>query len=77
VGKSLFRLGKKQVTGTADSVKELTETEKLTYILTKLEAIEQQQQQIMQELVTLKQTKEHINKEKIYQLPREELKQLI
>lgn len=54
VGKSLFRWGKRSTASAEKLVSQMTDSEKLTYILTKLEAVEQQQKLIVQEIAALK-----------------------
>jgi hypothetical protein len=66
VGKSLLRLGKKPGSRTHDIITtQLTEKEQLNLILTKLEAIEQKQQLIMEEIATLKHTNQVGLKERV------------
>jgi hypothetical protein len=67
VGKSLFRWGKRSTSSAEKLVSQMTDSEKLTYILSKLEAIEQQQKLIVQEIAALKSLPETASLSKLKQ----------
>jgi hypothetical protein len=67
VGKSLFLWRKRATTSAEKLVSQMTDSEKLTYILTKLEVIEQQQKLIVQEIAALKSQSEKTSLSKIQQ----------